>query len=63
MFDGAVYIVLTWSQSHQAVSDLEVLDEMPKWDWMAQGQQVYEANINGGDSVLVEMPKANVGRG
>lgn len=54
-----VWIVMT---DNGDVEHMEVLDRIPRWDWEAQGQQVYEAEVNGGDSNLVVMPAENLGR-
>lgn len=64
--EGTVYVVTTLEHDFDAdvpvVTDREVLDAMPEWDWKALGQDVRVANVNGGDSALVEMPAENRGR-
>lgn len=58
--EGTVYVVTT--PIHRGRLDVEVLDAMPQWDWQDLGQEVRAANVNGGDSALVEMPAENRGR-
>jgi hypothetical protein len=50
-----VYVVISFDKAGR-VTDLELLDAMPQWDWVSEGQQVRLGNINGGDSTVVEMP-------
>lgn len=57
---GQVYVVIT--MDGRTVSDVEVLDAMPRWDWEVLNQVVRVGNVNGGDSVTVEMPAENRGR-
>lgn len=59
--DKGTYVVITIARGR--VSDCEVLDELPQWDWLALGQVVRIGNVNGGDSAPVEMPAENRGRG
>ena len=53
MTDGLIYIVLSPN------GDVELLDVMPRWDWLAEQQTVREGYINGGDSAIVPMPDSN----
>jgi len=55
-WDGTVWIVTSPN------GDIEVLDGQPTWDWVALGQTVRIANINGGDSAPVIMPSENIGK-
>jgi hypothetical protein len=45
-----VYVVITIDPVDGSIRDLEVLDGSPRWDTEAEGQQVFIANVNGGDS-------------
>jgi len=40
-----VYVVFTPENG-----DLEILDEMPRWNFRELGQRVFVGNVNGGDS-------------
>jgi hypothetical protein len=57
---SAVYMVITVRDGQ--VVDVEVLDQFPRWDWLSLGQIVRVGNVNGGDSVVVDMPVENRGR-
>jgi hypothetical protein len=49
-----VYVVVTLD-GRGDITDLEVLDQEPRWDTEDLGQVVYEANVNGGDSTRIYM--------
>jgi hypothetical protein len=59
---GQVFIVIGRYRSTDGVAEVEVLDKMPLWDWVAQNQIVLVGNVNGGDSAPVPMPEENRGR-
>jgi hypothetical protein len=59
-FPADVHVVITLDAGK--VTDCEVLDCAPRWDWQALGQVVRNGNINGGDSIEVAMPEENRGR-
>jgi hypothetical protein len=56
------YAVITIDPETRAITDCEFLSGMPQWDWLALGQVVRVGNVNGGDSIPVDMPEENKGR-
>jgi len=56
----AVFVVSTLEQGH--IVDQEILDTRPRWDWLALNQVVRHGYINGGDSVVIDMPAENRGQ-
>jgi hypothetical protein len=62
MTNPEVYAIITIDPVSRDITDCEFLSGPPRWDWLALGQIVRVGNINGGDSVLVEMPEENRGR-
>jgi hypothetical protein len=54
LLDREVYIVITPDDLADPRDwHIEVLDELPKWNWLGLGQFVVVANVNGGDSQIV----------
>jgi hypothetical protein len=49
-----VYVVVTLDDEG-AITDLEVLDQAPRWNLEENNQWCYEASINGGDSIRLSL--------
>ena len=55
LLDREVYVVISCDpDTRPAEWDVEVLDQCPRWNWFVLGQIVRVANVNGGDSALVQ---------